>query len=212
MARYTGPVCKLCRREGEKLFLKGERCFSQKCSFEKRSYAPGEHGRSSQGRSDRESDYGRQLRAKQRARRVYGILERQFRRYFGMAINIRGLTGLNLLRILELRLDNVVYRMGFAENRSQARQMVSHGHFVVNDRKTDIPSTLLRPGDKIAVCEGSRGKTLLKELPDFAEKRNCALWLDRDLKSLSGRVLRMPERAEIDGTLNEQLIVEYYSR
>ncbi|NPV75820.1 MAG: 30S ribosomal protein S4 [Anaerolineae bacterium] len=212
MARYTGPVCKLCRREGEKLFLKGERCFLQKCAFERRSYAPGEHGRSSQGRSDRESDYGRQLRAKQRARRVYGILERQFRRYFGVAIKTRGLTGLNLLRTLELRLDNVVYRMGFAENRSQARQMVSHGHFLVNDRRTDVPSMLLRPGDKIAVREGSRSKPLFKELPDFAEKRNCALWLDRDLKNLSGRVLRLPERAEIDGTLNEQLIVEYYSR
>lgn len=212
MARYTGPVCKLCRREGEKLFLKGERCFSQKCAFERRSYAPGEHGRSSQGRSDRESDYGRQLRAKQRARRVYGILERQFRRYFSVAIKTRGLTGLNLLQTLELRLDNVVYRMGLAENRSQARQMVSHGHFMVNERRTDIPSMLLRPGDKIAVREGSRSKPLFKELPDFAEKRNCALWLDRDLKNLSGRVLRLPERAEIDGTLNEQLIVEYYSR
>ncbi len=212
MARYTGPVCKLCRREGEKLFLKGERCFSQKCAFERRSYAPGEHGRSSQGRSDRESDYGRQLRAKQRARRVYGILERQFRRYFSVAIKTRGLTGLNLLQTLELRLDNVVYRMGLAENRSQARQMVSHGHFMVNERRTDIPSMLLHPGDKIAVREGSRSKPLFKELPDFAEKRNCALWLDRDLKNLSGRVLRLPERAEIDGTLNEQLIVEYYSR
>ena len=212
MARYTGPVCKLCRREGEKLFLKGDRCFTQKCAIERRSYAPGEHGRSSQGRSDRESDYGRQLRAKQRARRVYGILERQFRRYFGIAIKIRGLTGLNLLRILELRLDNVVYRMGYAENRPQARQMVSHGHFMVNERRTDIPSMLLRPGDKIAVREGSRSKQQFKELPDFAEKRNCALWLDRDFRNLSGRVLRMPERAEIDGTLNEQLIVEYYSR
>jgi len=192
--------------------LKGERCFSQKCAFERRSYAPGEHGRSSQGRSDRESDYGRQLRAKQRARRVYGILERQFRRYFSVAIKTRGLTGLNLLQTLELRLDNVVYRMGLAENRSQARQMVSHGHFMVNERRTDIPSMLLHPGDKIAVREGSRSKPLFKELPDFAEKRNCALWLDRDLKNLSGRVLRLPERAEIDGTLNEQLIVEYYSR
>lgn len=212
MARYTGPVCKLCRREGEKLFLKGQRCFTQKCAFERRSYAPGEHGKTSQGRSDRESDYGRQLRAKQRARRVYGILERQFRRYFSMAIRTRGLTGLNLLRLLELRLDNVVYRMGYAENRTQARQMVSHGHFVVNGQRTDIPSMLLKPGDKVSVREGSLKRTFFKELPDYAEKRNCALWLDRDLEGLSGRVLRIPERAEIDGTLNEQLIVEYYSR
>ncbi|MCC6146404.1 MAG: 30S ribosomal protein S4 [Anaerolineaceae bacterium] len=213
MARYTGPVCKLCRREGEKLFLKGERCFTPKCAFERRSYAPGEHGRAGQGRAgDRVSDYGRQLRAKQRARRVYGVLERQFRRYFSVAIKTRGLTGLNLLQTLELRLDNVIYRMGFAENRTQARQMVSHGHFVVNEHKTDIPSMLLKPGDKIVVREGSRSKSFFKELPDFAETRNCALWLDRDIKGLSGRVLRLPERAEIDGTLNEQLIVEYYSR
>lgn len=212
MARYTGPACKLCRREGEKLFLKGQRCYSQKCAFERRSYAPGEHGKTSQGRSDRESDYARQLRAKQRARRVYGILERQFRRYFGMAVRTRGLTGLNLLQALELRLDNVVYRMGYAENRNQARQMVTHGHFVVNGQRADIPSMLLHPGDKVAVREGALKKTFFKELPDYAEKRNCALWLDRDLKGLSGRVLRLPERAEIEGTLNEQLIVEYYSR
>jgi len=212
MARYTGPACKLCRREGEKLFLKGQRCYSQKCAFERRSYAPGEHGKTSQGRSDRESDYARQLRAKQRARRVYGILERQFRRYFGMAVRTRGLTGLNLLQALELRLDNVVYRMGYAENRNQARQMVTHGHFVVNGQRADIPSMLLHPGDKVAVREGALKKTFFKELPDYAEKRNCALWLDRDIKGLSGRVLRLPERAEIEGTLNEQLIVEYYSR
>lgn len=212
MARYIGPACKLCRREGDKLFLKGERCFTPKCAFERRSYAPGEHGRIGQGRRDRESVYARQLRAKQRARRVYGVLERQFRRYFDVAIQKRGLTGLNLLQTLELRLDNVVYRMGLAENRMQARQMVSHGHYMVNDRRTDIPSMLLRPGDKIAVREESRSRTLFKELPDLAEKRNCALWLDRDLATLSGRVLRLPERAEIDGNLNEQLIVEYYSR
>ena len=129
MAKYIGPVCKLCRREGEKLFLKGERCFSPKCAFEQRGFAPGQHGRTSQGRSERESDYARQLRAKQKARRVYGILERQFRRYFGVAQHRRGLTGLNLLQTLELRLDNVVFRMGLAENRAQARQLVNHGHF-----------------------------------------------------------------------------------
>ncbi len=213
MARYIDPVCKLCRREGEKLFLKGERCYTPKCSFEKRSYAPGEHGRSGQGRgSDRASDYARQLRAKQKARRVYGILERQFRRYFSVALRKRGLTGLNLLQTLECRLDNVVYRMGYAENRAQARQLVSHGHFVVNAKHTDIPSMLLKPGDHVTVRDGSRATTFFKELRDFAEKRTTAPWLDRDLGSLSGRLVRMPERAEIDGNLDEQLIVEYYSR
>lgn len=194
------------------MFLKGERCFTPKCAFERRGYAPGEHGRTSQGRSDRTSDYSRQLRAKQKARRLYGILERQFRRYFSFAQRKRGLTGLNLLQTLELRLDNVVYRMGLAENRAQARQIVSHGHFLVNGRRTDIPSMLLHPGDHIEVRTGSRSHAFFKALPDLAEKRNCALWLDRDVKNLSGRVLRIPERAEIDGSLNEQLIVEYYSR
>lgn len=212
MARYTGPVCKLCRREGEKLFLKGERCFSPKCGFDKRSYAPGEHGKARMARGDRVSDYSRQLRAKQKARRVYGVLERQFRRYFSMAIRTKGLTGLNLLHTLETRLDNVVYRMGFAESRSQARQMVNHGHFMVNNIRADIPSMLMKAGDIITVRESSRGLVYFKELPDLAAKRNCAMWLDRDLKSLSGRVLRIPERSEVDGNLNEQLIVEYYSR
>jgi small subunit ribosomal protein S4 len=212
MARDLGPACKLCRREGEKLFLKGERCFTPKCAFEKRAYAPGEHGRTSQGRSDRTSDYSRQLRAKQKARRVYGVLERQFRRYFGLALRRRGLTGLNLLQALELRMDNVVFRMGLAENRAQARQLVNHGHFMVNGRRTTIPSMVLRPGDILTVREGSKATTFFKTLPDFAEKRQCAIWLDRDVKNLSGRVLRQPERGEIDGNLNEQLIVEYYSR
>ncbi len=213
MARYLGPACKLCRREGEKLFLKGQRGFSPKCAFERRGYAPGAHGKTgSRGSSDRVSDYSRQLRAKQKARRVYGVLERQFRRYFGVALRRRGLTGLNLLQTLELRLDNVIYRMGLAENRAQARQMVTHGHFLVNGVRTDIPSMLLRPGDKLDVREGSRSNPFFKELPDFAEKRNCAVWLDRDVKNLSGRVVRLPERSEIDGNLNEQLVVEFYSR
>ncbi len=214
MARYIGPVCKLCRREGFKMFLKGERCFTPKCAFERRGFAPGEHGRASAGRGggERMSDYARQLRAKQQARRTYGILERQFRRYFGVALKKRGLTGLNLLQTLELRLDNVVFRMGYGENRAQARQLVTHGHFTVNGRRTDVPSMLLKPGDKIEVREGSRQKPFFKELVDLAEKRTCSLWLERDVRSLSGRVLRLPERAEIDGNLNEQLIVEYYSR
>ncbi|HEY9086765.1 MAG TPA: 30S ribosomal protein S4 [Anaerolineaceae bacterium] len=213
MAKYIGPVCRICRREGEKLFLKGERCYTAKCAFDKRGFAPGQHGRSGGGRtSERESDYARQLRAKQKARRVYNIFEKQFRRYYGLALRRRGLTGLNLLQILETRLDNVVYRMGFAENRAQAREMVAHGHFVVNGHRTDVPSMLVRPGDCVEVREGSRSLTYFKELPELAENRTAALWVDRDIKSLTGRMLRMPERAEIDGNLNEQLIVEYYSR
>lgn len=212
MAKYTGPACKLCRREGEKLFLKGSRCFSPKCAFEKRGFAPGQHGKSKQGRTDRESDYARQLRAKQRARRVYGVLERQFRRTFGVALRTRGMTGLTLLRTLETRLDNVVFRMGYAENRAQARQLVNHGHFKLNGLRADIPSMLVKPGDTIEVAEVAKKLAFFKELPALAEKRLCAVWMDRDLKNLSGRVLRLPERAEIDGSLNEQLIVEYYSR
>jgi len=214
MARYLGPVCKLCRREGFKMFLKGERCFTPKCGFERRAFAPGEHGRAGAGRggSDRASDYARQLRAKQQARRTYGVLEAQFRRYFSLASSRRGLTGLNLLQTLEQRLDNVVFRMGYAVNRAEARQLVSHGHFTVNGRRTDIPSMLVQPEDVVEVREGSRRKVFFKELADYAEKRSCASWLDRDLKKLSGRMLRLPERAEIDGNLNEQLIVEYYSR
>jgi small subunit ribosomal protein S4 len=212
MAKYTGPACKLCRREGEKLFLKGARCFTPKCAFEKRGFAPGQHGKSKQGRSERESDYARQLRAKQRARRVYGMMERQFRRSFGIAVRTRGMTGLVLLQTLETRLDNVVFRMGLAENRAQARQLVNHGHFKLNGRRADIPSMLVNPGDSIEVTEVAKKLTFFKDLPAVAEKRLCAVWLDRDLKNLSGRVLRLPERAEIDGSLNEQLIVEYYSR
>ncbi len=216
MARYTGPACKLCRREGEKLFLKGARCFSAKCAFERRAFAPGQHGKSGAqggpGRTDRASDYARQLRAKQKARRVYGILERQFRRYFALARRQRGLTGFNLLQTLETRIDNVVYRMGYADSRAQARQLVNHGHFLVNGVRADIPSMLLKVGDVVTLAEPSRDSAFFKELPALAEKRTCAMWLDRDLKTVSGRLLRLPERAEIDGNLNEQLIVEYYSR
>jgi small subunit ribosomal protein S4 len=216
MAKNTGPACKLCRREGEKLFLKGERCFSPKCAFERRSYVPGQHGRShSRGggsATGRESDYAKQLRAKQRARRVYGVYERQFRRYYGKALKARGITGLMLLQILESRLDNVVYRLGFAASRAQARLLVTHGHFTVNGRRTDVPSMTVGVGDVIAVREGSLDTTYFKELPSLAEARTIPGWLERDLKKLSGSVLRLPERAEIDGNLNEQLIVEYYSR
>ena len=215
MAKYLGPVCKLCRREGEKLFLKGERCFTPKCGFEKRSFAPGVHGKSgsrSRTATGRESDFARQLRAKQKARRVYGTMERQFRRYYETAQQRRGLTGLNLLQLLENRLDNVVYRLGFASSRAMARLLVSHGHFTVNGRRSDVPSMLLNASDVIQVREGSRQTTYFKELVDVAEKRTFPAWLNRDLKNFMGTVLRMPERAEIDGNLNEQLIVEFYSR
>jgi small subunit ribosomal protein S4 len=216
MSKNIGPVCKLCRREGEKLYLKGERCYTPKCAFERRSFAPGQHGRTgSRGggnRTGRESDYLRQLRAKQRARRVYGILERQFRRYYEVALQRRGLTGLNLLQILESRLDNVIYRLGYASSRAQARLLVTHGHFTVNGRRTDVPSMLLKDGDAIEVREGSRGLEYFKGLGDLADARTVPGWLNRDAKQLSGLVQRLPERAEIDGSLNEQLIVEYYSR
>jgi len=219
MAKHLGPVCKLCRREGEKLYLKGERCFTPKCAFEKRNFAPGQHGRmASKGggrggnRTGRESDFARQLRAKQKARRVYGVLERQFRRYYEAALGRRGLTGLNLLQILESRLDNVVYRLGFSSSRAQARLLVTHGHFTVNGRRTDVPSMLLKEGDEVGVREGSGGLSYFKDLGVLVEKRNSPSWLSRDAKKLSGGLARLPERAEIDGTLNEQLIVEYYSR
>ncbi len=212
MARYTGPVCKLCRREGEKLYLKGSRCFSPKCAMEKRNYAPGIHGRAQSARSDRGSDYSRQLRAKQRARRTYGVLERQFRRYYSDALRKRGLTGLNLLQMLEYRLDNVVYRLGLADSRAQARQLVNHGHFTVNDIKADFPSMILKIGDVVTLKERSAKLDFFKDMAEVAEKRAPSLWLERDLEKMSGKITRLPERAEIDGTLDEQLIVEYYSR
>jgi small subunit ribosomal protein S4 len=217
MSKNLGPVCKLCRREGEKLFLKGERCYTPKCAIERRNFAPGQHGRTGSrsgggNRTGRESDYLRQLRAKQRARRVYGILERQFRRYYQVANQRRGLTGLNLLQILESRLDNIVYRLGFASSRPEARLLVTHGHFVVNGRRTDVPSMLLREGDVIAVRDGSRSLEYFKALGDLANARTSPSWLNRDTTQLSGAIQRLPERAEIDGSLNEQLIVEYYSR
>jgi len=219
MAKYTGPACKLCRREAEKLFLKGERCFTPKCAFERRSYVPGQHGptgsrgsRGGRGGTGRESDYAKQLRAKQKARRVYGIYERQFRRYFASALKTHGITGLMLLQILESRLDNVVFRLGFASSRAQARLLVTHGHFTVNGHRTDVPSMNLRVGDILAVRQGSMEATYFKDLVALVETRNAPVWLTREVKSLSGSVLRMPERPEIDGNLNEQLIVEYYSR
>jgi len=211
LARYTDSVCKLCRLEGEKLFLKGDRCFSQKCSFERRSYPPGLHGRQAQFRR-KESDYRMQLRAKQKARRVYGVYERQFRRYFREAQSQKGLTGQNLLAILESRLDNVIYRLGMASSRSQARQMISHGHFDVNGRKTDVSSYLVTPNDVIAVRESSKKNIFFKEIAQNLDGSRVPDWLQLDATALSARVVSTPTRDHIDATLDEQLIVEYYSR
>ncbi|MDY7076838.1 MAG: 30S ribosomal protein S4 [Chloroflexota bacterium] len=213
MARYTGPVCKLCRREGEKLFLKGDRCLSPKCPFERdRGYPPGDHGRLAQFRRRRTSDYSRQLREKQKVRRIYGVLERQFRRYFREAERRPGLTGENLLILLESRLDNIVYRLGFADSRAQARQLVQHGHFVVNGRRTNIPSLIVRSQDRIAVREGSRKRTYFKERATLLDEGTVPNWLSLDSNTMVGRVLNIPAREDIDAGLNEQLIVEYYSR
>lgn len=212
MAKYTGPACKLCRREGEKLFLKGQRCYTAKCAFERRGYPPGEHGRMAQFRRRRVSDYSRQLREKQKTRRIYGVTERQFRRYYRLALKTRGLTGENLLRLLERRLDNVVYRLGYASSRAEARLLVTHGHFNVNGRRTDIPSMLVREGDEIEVREGSRKRKYFSEVGDLAEARTVPQWLARDLPKLGGKVLQMPERSDVDASLDEQLIIEYYSR
>ena len=180
--------------------------------MERRAYPPGQHGRMAQWSRQRTSDFGNQLRAKQKARRVYGVLERQFRRYYKQALKARGLTGFTLLQILESRMDNVVYRMGFASSRAQARQLVTHGHFMLNGRRTDVPSVLIKPGDKIEIREGSKKKAFFKDLSALAEERPVADWINRDVKALRGEITRLPERAEIDANLNEQLIVEYYSR
>ncbi len=212
MARYIGPACKLCRREGEKLFLKGQRCFTPKCAIERRAYPPGQHGRSGQYRGSSASDFSKQLRSKQKARRVYGLLERQFRGYYEKALRTPGLTGLNMLQLMESRLDNVIYRMGFAGSRAQARQLVTHGHFMVNNRRTDVPSMLVKPGDVIEIRAGSRDKQFFKDLPAIAEERNVPDWIARDVKNLSGKITRLPERGEMDANLNEQLVVEFYSR
>ncbi|MFH1084808.1 MAG: 30S ribosomal protein S4 [Chloroflexota bacterium] len=211
MARTIGSVCKLCRREGMKLCLKGGRCLSAKCAFEHRSFPPGVHGRQGQFRSQ-VSDYGRQLREKQRARRIYGVLERQFRRYFELAERMRGQTGGNLLSILERRLDNVVYRLGFADSRSQARQLVTHGHFQVNGRKLNIPSALVDAGDVIRVAELSRRNGYFRNVTEVLEHQSVPSWLSLNAAEQSGAVVSLPTREQIDVPLAEQLIVEYYSR
>jgi len=211
VARYTGSKCKLCRRQGEKLFLKGERCYSPKCAFERRAYAPGMHGRRRTFRR-KVSDYGVQLREKQKARRIYGVLERQFRRYFRLAVKHKGLTGANLLQILERRMDNVVYRLGFASSRDQARQFVSHGHFDLNGRKAMTPSLLVKAGDVIAVRERSRKNQYFKDLQKTLEHVTASEWLTLDASGMKGQVLSLPSREQIDVPVKEQLVVEYYSR
>ncbi len=211
MARYTDAVCKLCRREGQKLFLKGERCLSPKCAVDRRGFPPGDHGRKATMRR-KVSDYGMQLREKQKARRMYGVLERQFRRYFAEATRRKGLTGEMLLGILESRLDNVVYRLGFADSRSQARQLVRHGHFTVNGHKTDIPSYLVSAEDVIQVQEKSRSATYFKERAQVLGGARPPTWLRLSAANLSGSVVSAPNREEIAVPLREQLIVEYYSR
>ena len=211
MARYTDSVCRLCRREGMKLFLKGERCYSPKCSYEKRTYPPGMHGK--KGTFKRKvSDFSLQLREKQKARRVYGVQERQFRRYFRTAARVPGMTGITLLQILERRLDNVVYRMGLADSRAQARQLVLHGHFALNGHNHNIPSYLVQVGDLLEVRPNSRSNGYFKAVADRLGERSMPAWLEFDGNRMAGRVLAAPDRQTVDVPMNEQLIVEYYSR
>lgn len=209
MARYTGAVCRQCRREGQKLFLKGERCYSSKCSIDRRAYAPGQHG---QARNRKASEYGKQLRTKQIARRYYGVLEGQFRHYFEMAEKMQGMTGENLLRILESRLDNVIYRLGLASSRAQARQLVTHGHFYVNGRKVNIPSYLTRVGQTITVKDGSRQLGLIKEIVEKNSGRAVPKWLEMNREAMEAKVVALPEREDIDLAIEETLIVELYSK
>jgi len=208
MARYTDAVCRLCRREGQKLFLKGDRCYTDKCAVTRRSYAPGMHG---QGRS-KVSEYGMQLREKQKARRYYGVLESQFRGYFEKASKMKGKTGENLLAILETRLDNVVYRLGFAMSRAEARQLVTHGHFTVNGKKCSIPSFLVKPGMTVALKESSRSLEKFKAVIEANAFRQPPKWLDYDRDAATAKVIALPAREDIDLPVEEQLIVEFYSR
>jgi small subunit ribosomal protein S4 len=212
MARYTDSVCKLCRREGMKLFLKGERCLSPKCAVERRAFPPGMHGKKQTFRR-KTSDYGTQLREKQKARRVYGVMERQFRRYFEEASRTTGMTGVNLLTMLERRLDNVVYRLGLADSRPQARQLVRHGHFEVNGRKTNIPSFQVSVGDVIKVRQNAQSKTYFKDRVQLMQgAAKTPAWLKFTFTALSAEVVGNPAREDVEIPLNEQLIVEYYSR
>ncbi|MCS7163427.1 MAG: 30S ribosomal protein S4 [Thermodesulfovibrio sp.] len=208
MARYRGPLCRLCRREGVKLFLKGTRCYTEKCAFERRKYPPGQHGHN----RGKLSDYGLQLREKQKVKRIYGVMERQFKNYFEKATKMKGITGENLLKLLERRLDNVVYRMGFAVNRRQARQLVRHGYFMVNGRKVDIPSYLVKPGDVIEIIPKGKELEIVKESLALAEQRGFPGWLEVNVEEMKGKFVRIPDRQEIQLPVQEQLIVEFYSK
>jgi small subunit ribosomal protein S4 len=208
VARYTGAVCRQCRREGLKLFLKGERCYTDKCAIERRNYPPGEHGQA----RPKFSEYSIQLREKQKLRRIYGVLEGQFRRYFAMADRSRGVTGETLLQLLERRLDNIVYRLGFATSRAEARQLVRHGHFCVNGRKVDIPSYLVRVGDRVTVRERSRQVTRIQEALELAQRRGVPDWLEMQPEAFAGTVKAFPTRADLTMPINEKLVVELYSK
>lgn len=208
MARYTGAVCRLCRREGMKLYLKGDRCYTDKCAISRRNYAPGQHG---QGRK-KTSNYGLQLREKQKVRRIYGILEKQFRLYFEKAEKMKGVTGENLLGLLEKRLDNVVYRMGFGDSRAESRQLVRHGHFTVNGKKVNIPSFQVSLNDLIAVKATSKNTDKFKELAESSEAKNPPQWLSVNAEMMEARVISLPTREDIDMPIEEHLIVELYSK
>ncbi len=208
MARYTGAKCRLCRREGQKLFLKGDRCFTEKCAYERRPYVPGQHGR----RRTKISDYAVQLREKQKVRRMYGVLEKQFRSYYQEADMKKGVTGHNLLALLEMRLDNVIYRLGFANSRDQARQLVRHGVFILNGRRVNVPSMQVKEGDVITVREESNKIPVLQEAQDVIARRGCPDWLEVDGQALKGTVKAHPVREDIQFPINEQLIVELYSK
>lgn len=207
MSRYTGPSCRLCRREGTKLYLKGDRCYSDKCALNKRNFAPGQHGKSRK----KTTEYGMQLREKQKVRRFYGLTESQMRMYFDKADKMKGITGENLLRLLELRLDNVVYRMGFASSRAEARQLVTHGHFLLNGRKADIPSLITNVGDIIEVKEKSKSSDKFKALMEN-RAGNTVPWVDVDVEKMRGTIVTQPSREDIDLPVEEHLIVELYSK
>ena len=208
MARYTGAVCRMCRREGQELFLKGQKCYSEHCPFAKRGYAPGQHGQNRK----KVSEYGMQLRAKQTAKRYYGVLESQFAHYFELAERKPGMTGENLLRLLECRLDNVVYRMGMANSRAEARQLVRHNHFKLNGCKVNIPSLIVKEGDVITLSDGSRQSEKFKAIEESCGSRPVPIWLDMNRETYAAKVLRLPNREDIDLDVQEHLIVELYSK
>ncbi len=209
MARYTESVCRQCRREGAKLFLKGNRCYTEKCAVDKRHTVPGQHG---QARMKKPSEYGMQLREKQKVRRTYGVLESQFKKYYDMAVNMRGVTGDNMLQILERRLDNVVYRLGFGESRPMARQLVAHGHVTVDGKKVDIASYIVTPGQVISVRDNARQFASIKQLREEGSAKPIPQWLELDAENLTGKVVMLPKREDIDFSVEEHLIVEFYSR